>query len=355
MAPSPGSAAGEGSMSARDGARPAMELKLGASFDAEAFLAGADMDPTASDEQEHTAESDDTTLQTDTDLDTDEEPLTPDEDQAEDSATDEPEDAELLEALKPKAVKRFNKLLQQRDAALAEAREAKRERDELQTRLTTEAETPVPVSKADEPLAAVVNEEQLEAYETHYKQIQRWCRRYPQGGTPPPHLTGGQELDLDSEATMDNLETAEAVLEAIPKRRDFLGQYKQQNAEARKALPELFVKGTPENKAAQAWHRKLLNFHAQADQTVILAKLVKLERMEAEERDGVAKYPRVPLDKTANGKPAMKAATTVKPAALSKAVPAVRPSLGTGSPARMTERLNKPGESIDAEDLLNAL
>jgi hypothetical protein len=146
---------------------------------------------------------------------------------------------------------------------------------------------------------------------------------------------------------VENLEMAEAILDAVPKRLEFLNQFRAQTAEARQIVPEVFVKGSPEHKAAQAWQRKLLNFHALPDQTVILAKLVKLERMEKEEREGVAKYPRVPIEKAAS-----KPATAVKPAALSKAVPAVRPTSGASTNS-IAERLNRPGEAIDAEELMN--
>jgi hypothetical protein len=267
---------------------------------------------------------------------------------------EEPEDAELLRALKPKAQKRFNQLLKQRDEALAARREAEKERDELKVQVESGADAPVPVVLRDDPLAAVVNEEQLDAHANFYQRVKSWCRRNPDGGVPPRDLTGGVETDLDRDAVIDNLETAETMLEAVPRRREFLARFREMSRGAREYLPEAFKKGTAEHKRALEIQRALFEFGRRPDQALIVARLVKLERMEREEREGVARYPRIEVKPVAKEKVNGGANGSAKRAPLPRAVPTVRPTAGAGASARPWERVNAK-EAVDAEDLLEAL
>jgi hypothetical protein len=349
MAPDTGTASSVPAMSAaRD--KKGMELTGDTTIDVESLLAGPFEDTPANDEQDPDAESEEDSSEINPAAEDSELQEEPDSEEDPDESPENAEDAELLKALKPKAIKRFNKLLAQRDEALAKIRDIERQRDELQTKLAEEGSTPVPVKIDSDPLAVAINEEHLEAHERHYQDVIRWCRRNPAGGTPPKHLTGGQEMELDQEAVLENLETAEDVLKAIPKRRAFLTQFREQTAEARKLLPEMFTKGTPEHQAAQEAQRKLINFHQQPDQAILLAKLVKIERMEREEKAGIARYPRVPMEKA---KATAQATASARPAAPSKAtVPPVRPTNGTAS--NPAQRLAETKGAIDIEDLIGA-
>jgi hypothetical protein len=338
------------------------ELIASPSFDVEAFLAGetqaSDATETNSDaepaEDTPTEESDADTATAD---DADDETAAETEGEEAEPGADEAksEDDPNLEGLKPKAIKRFNKLLTQRDEALAAKRAAEAELAELKTKLEQRADEPQPVKVDSNPLATVTNEEQLEAHEQYYEQVQAWCRRNPQGGTPPKHLTGNEERELDADMVVTNLEHAERMLnKALPKHREFLQAHRAKRAEARAAHPKVFTAGTPEHDLAKALMPRLLNFASQADQDALLAKLVKAELMEREERDGVARYTRVELKKPATPAKPAAAKPAPKPALTSTTVPLVKATTnGKSAVANNWERLKAPGASVDMEDLMD--
>lgn len=256
------------------------------------------------------------------------------------------------EGLKPKAVKRFNKLLEQRDAAKAAERLAKEELASLKAQLEARQDEPTPVKADADPLAQITNDEQLEACEAFYNRVKAWCRRNPNGGTPPKELTGGVEQELYVEGVVSSLEQAERMLESLPKRREFLRSYREAKAKAKEAYKPVFTPGTAENALAESLRPRLLNFRSQADQDALLAKLVKAELMEREERDGVARYTRVELK---NGKPAapVTAKAVPKPALTRTIVPPVK-AASNGTKTDVMTRLRTGGESIDAEEFLDA-
>jgi len=274
------------------------------------------------------------------------------ESEGEGDAKPETED-EAPEGLKPKAVKRFNKLLAQRDEARANELKLKLELADLKGKQEQRQDEPVAVKAESDPLAAVTNAEQLEAHENYFRQVKAWCRRNPQGGIPPKELTGGVERELDVDAVVNNLEHAETMLEALPTRRVFLEKFRADRAEARKAYPKVFTPGTVEEAEAKVLLPKLLNFRTQADQDKMLARLVRAELMEREERDGVARYTRVELTKPkaspakeANGKP------TPKPALTRLSVPPVKATNGDAR-KQSWDRVKMPGQSVDVEELMD--
>ena len=74
-------------------------------------------------------------------------------------------------------------------------------------------------------------------------------------------------------------------------------------------MPQMFTDGTPEHQSAETYRRQLLNFRTAAEQDAIIAKLLKIDHQEREERDGVARYTRVALKKDAANQ---QGATTAK-------------------------------------------
>jgi len=267
----------------------------------------------------------------------------------------EPADAEAIKALKPKAIKRFNQMLSQRDEALAEARAAKAERDALQARIDQHQDGPTPVIKSGNPLASVTNEEQLAAHEATYRERLRWCRSHPTGGIPPVEWTGGVEVELEAGKVGEYLDDYETLLkEHVPARRALLAEFRETRAKVRETMPEMFRAGTPEHKQAIDYQKKLLNFDAQADQDEIIRKLLKVDRMEREEREGV-RYTRVETKKTATAavaQPGVKPAP--KPAQAAARTPVVRPAgTKTGTQAAW-DKLNDPRGTVDVEELMEA-
>ena len=330
------------------------ELMASASFDVEAFLAGEEK-PAGETNPEDAETADDTTAETETAEDeapTGDESASTEETAPESEAAASDDDDAQPEGLKPKAIKRFNKLLEQRNAAQAEAAQVKAQLAEFKAQQEAQQDVPTPVKVDSDPLASVTSEEQLEAHEAFNSRVKAWCRRNPAGGVPPKELTGGTELELTAEQVVNNLEQAEAMLERIPKRRAFLDEFRAKRAEARAAYPQVFKAGTPEHDAAKKLLPRLLNFRTQADQDALLARLVKVELMEREERDGVARYTRVPLKNqtpasAAPGKP------MPKPAPQATSVPPVRPTNGQTAKAAAWAKANAPGGSVDVEDLLD--
>lgn len=354
-APLTAPAPGQGSaLSSTAPSTPAPELLNLASFDAEDLLAGTE--PTAETTETIPGEEpEDDTVSPEADPSAEAEETPETEGEEPDETTPEADDTDdQPEGLKPKAIKRFNKLLAQRDEAKAAERQAKSELAALQARLEQRQDEPVPVNIASDPLAAVTNEEQLDAHDSLFKQIRSWCRRNPQGGTPPLHLTGGQEREFDTDEVVSNLEYAERMIDEVPKRRGFISEFRAKRAETRAAYPAVFTAGTPENETAHKLYPKLLNFATQADQDALLARLVKAELMEREERDGVARYTRVELKKpAASAKPAAKPAP--KPAPTGLHVPPVKMTNSQTPQKAAWERVNAPLGSIDVEELLEVI
>lgn len=331
------------------------ELKAAASFDVEDLLAGPTEDAKATKtDDEGEGQEEETLAETEEEAQAEtEEEAGAEEETEEEAQAETEEDTEALKAMKPKMLKRFNKLLEQRDAEKAEARKARAELEALKTQMEQRQDTPTPLQVPSDPLAQVVNEEQLEAYGNHYQRVKAWCRRNPQGGMPPKELTGGMELELDADGVVSNLEDAEKLLERVPEKREFLQKFKAERAKAREAMPEMFKAGTPEQKAAGAYFKRLLSFGAQPDQDLILQKLVKLDTIEREEREGVARYTRVPLKagKTATGaaaKPAPKPALTAR-----TPNPVLRATNGQTSKEAAWAKMNTPGASVDVEEWLS--
>jgi hypothetical protein len=344
----------------------APELSASPSFDVEEFLAAQEAGPSTSETKgaETTGDATSETAETQTDEtataesdgegegESTEEPSQDENETASDTEAQAEDDDAAPEGLKPKAVKRFNKLLEQRDAAKAAERAAKEELASLKAQLEARQDEPTPVKADADPLAQITNDEQLEAYEAFYDRVKAWCRRNPHGGTPPKELTGGVEQEFDVEGVVSSLEQAERMLESLPKRREFLRSYREAKAKAKEAYKPVFTPGTAENALAESLRPRLLNFRSQADQDALLAKLVKAELMEREERDGVARYTRVELK---NGKPAapITAKPVPKPALTRTIVPPVK-AASNGTKTDVMTRLRTSGESIDAEEFLDA-
>lgn len=334
----------------------APELSALPSFDVEDFLAGQSDGAESKTETTQDAETaeEDTTPATEEE----EEALAP-ESESEEADGDEAEadaqaedDEESPEGLKPKAIKRFNKLLAQRNEAKEEARLAKAELQALKAKQEQHQDEPQPLKVEGNPLAAVTNEEQLEAHENYYQRWKAWCRRNPNGGIPPADLMQGDQ-ELEPDTVVSYLEAAENMLEkVVPKHRDFLQNFRSKRTEAKASYPKMFQPGTPEHETFQALKPRLLNFATQADQDALLAKLVKAELMEREERDGVARYTRVELKKPAtSAKAAAKPAP--KPATTGTAVPPVKATNGRSARELAWEKANAPHGSVDVEDLMD--
>lgn len=262
------------------------------------------------------------------------------------------EDAEVLKALKPKAIKRFNQMLTQRDEALAKARDAEARAAALEAKNSERQDEPVPVVKAGDPLARVTNLEQLEAHESHWENVRLWCLANLQGGVPPKELSGGDgQTEFTSAAVVDNLATAEAILKKVPVKRTFLESFRATRAKAREAAPDMFKAGTPEHKAAVDYQRRLLNFESQADQDLIIAKLLKADAREREEAEGI-RYTRVETKPAA--KPAAATKPQPKPAQAAARTPVVRAAGTKTGSAAAWEKTHEVGSSVDVEDLLEA-
>lgn len=334
--------------------RPELSIDTSAEFDVESlFMAepeAAQVDTT----NEEGAEHDETAPAAE---DTSEVEAAEAEDDPEEPAIEaDPEaesDAEVLKALKPKAIKRFNQMLSQRDEALREAREAKQLADTLKAQIEQRENAPPAIAKPSDPLAKVVNEEQLEAHETFYRTARSWLRSHPNGGVPPVELTGGQEVEFDAETVGAYLDRYETLLESVPKRREFLKGFQAERAKAREVIPEMFQASTPENKAAQDYRRKLLTFDSQADQDLIIAKLLKVDRMEREEREGGVRYTKVAVKPAAAPAP-VAGKPQPKPATPAARTPVVR-AAGAKAPTEAAwERVNAPGGQVDVEELMDA-
>ena len=122
----------------------------------------------------------------------------------------------------------------------------------------------------------------------------------------------------------------------------------------------MFTDGTPEHQSAETYRRQLLNFRTAAEQDAIIAKLLKIDHQEREERDGVARYTRVALKKDAanqQGATTAKVVTTKpspKPSGTAMtSQPAMRQLGGSTTRQQIAQRL-RDAESMDVEELLAA-
>lgn len=326
------------------------EFDMSATFDVEDLLAGPA--PGVATPNTNTTEG----LEDDNEA----QPEAPDEPKESDADPDEPktedDDAEVVEDQQGKRLvgaKHFDRMRKQRDAAKSAQREMEAKLKEVEAKLAQVEDKPVVVSKQNDPLATVTNTEQLEAVEANAKAWRRWCRSNPLGGTPP--IEGAEEMEPEKIAA--TLEWAEGILEAAPKRAQFLREFQENRQSVKKVLPQMFTPGTDEQRAYQQWQRKLLNFDTVADQDAIIAKLIKLEQQEREEKEGVARYTRVELKKQDGGKSPAKVVTTKpspKSVTTTTTVPAVRSSTGSTPREAVMQKLAAPGASVDLEELYAA-
>jgi hypothetical protein len=96
----------------------------------------------------------------------------------------------------------------------------------------------------------------------------------------------------------------------------------------------------------------LLNFANQPDQDAVIARLIKLERMEQEEAQGVASYPRVPKQKAA-ASAADPARPSPKPLQVSTRPVSVTPAAGQPGGKRSMQEALTSAMPIDVEDLMD--
>jgi hypothetical protein len=245
--------------------------------------------------------------------------------------------------------KDFNRMHRQRNEAKQKAAEAARELEaarvklaELESKLTTVEDKPVVVAGDENPLAEVVSLDQLAKAEQQAKAWRSWCRANPHGGTLP----SGE--DKDAEFVGATLDWVDSILESLPQRREFLEGYTATRAKVRAENPKMFTAGTDEHRAYQAYQKQLLSFRSAKDQDAIIAKLIKLDTMEREEREGIASYPRV-AKKKAEAAPA----GTAKPAPRQiNPRPAGQISVTSATGSSAWDKLNQPGASVAFEDLL---
>lgn len=258
-------------------------------------------------------------------------------------------------------IKHFNRMHRQRDEAKASERAAKAEADaakaeaaDLKAKLAEVEDKPVVMAADNDPLFNATTTEQVEATEANAKAWRMWCLRNLQGGTPP--VQGAEEMDADQVVSM--LEWAEKVIESVPTKKAFLANFTKTRTEVRKEMPQMFTPGTEEHGQFQALQRKLLNFRTAADQDAIIAKLIKYEAREREEREGIARYPRVELKpgKQGEGKALTKVTTmkpSPKPAATAPVIPAVRAATGSNPKEAARARLDADAP-VDVEELIAA-
>lgn len=277
---------------------------------------------------------------------------------------DNPEILEDTTGKRLVAAKDFKRMHRQRDEAKQAAAEAKRRAEaaeakaaELENQLRQSQDQPVPVQSSTNPLARITNPAALDAEVQRVKAIIDWCRTNPEGGTLPAKLVGGTEgEDLEDRAAVAHaLRWAEDRLEAVPKQREFLSAFSQTRAKVRAENPQMFVAGTPEHKAAQSWQSKLLNFGTAPDQDIIIARLLKLDRMEQEEADGIASYARVPKKPTSEGQQQPDDKPKPKPLQITTKPVSVKPAAGQpGAPRSIEEKLQAAQGPVDIEELFAA-
>lgn len=355
--------------------RPLAELMTQDAFDVESVLAAqgnwADEEtkPTSSTapaEESHDDEGNDNADANAETAQADEEETSDSETSTETDEEGNEEDAEVVQDQNGKKlinVRHFNRMMRQRNDAKKAAREAiekaaaaEAKAQAVEARLLEVEDKPVVVPAANDPLSGVATEPQLEATIQNATAWRNWARRNMHGGTPP--IQGADEMTPDQVA--DALESAEAILEAAPAKRVFLREFSQKRAEIRKVMPQMFTDGTPEHQSAETYRRQLLNFRTAAEQDAIIAKLLKIDHQEREERDGVARYTRVALKKDAanqQGATTAKVVTTKpspKPSGTAMtSQPAMRQLGGSTTRQQIAQRL-RDAESMDVEELLAA-
>lgn len=143
------------------------------------------------------------------------------------------------------------KSAEEKAAALAaEAEEAKRKVSEYEAQLN-EAARPVLSPTADNPLADVDTEEALEAKIKSAQEVRRWALKNTDGAEVKK--PDGSTVWVDSDAVKDYLVKADDVLTIWgPQRKQWLAQRAPAVEAAKNIFPDIFVKGTPMQKAFEA-------------------------------------------------------------------------------------------------------
>lgn len=199
--------------------------------------------------------------QTEETPDTEEQSAEPAEDvsETEEEKTEEAEDEDEGDDAVPreKIQRRIDKLTAARKSAeekaaalAAEAEEAKRKVSEYEAQLN-EAARPVLSPTADNPLADVDTEEALEAKIKSAQEVRRWALKNTDGAEVKK--PDGSTVWVDSDAVKDYLVKADDVLTIWgPQRKQWLAQRAPAVEAAKNIFPDIFVKGTPMQKAFEA-------------------------------------------------------------------------------------------------------
>jgi hypothetical protein len=237
-------------------------------------------------------------------------------------------------------VRRLQAVLKQRDAAKAELRAKTAEIEALNERLSKVDDKPPVVQGDNDPLAAATTYEQLEAAEANAEAWQDWCLDNLDGGQPP-----GQDSEyLDKEEVSKTRKWAAHVLKNVPQRRAFLAKFQETRSKVKAENPAMFKVGSPEQKRHSELQRQLLNFRTAAEQDAIIAKIIRAETIEREEREGTAKYTRVALKKGATQEAKPQPKTFIQQAPLPR-VKSLSPTTGD-----VWERSKT--QAVDVEEML---
>lgn len=167
-------------------------------------------------------------------------------DDDDDATEQEPEDEDKEAAKKirakftPEQQKLFDRAQAKKARRIAELRtEAERLKKAVEAKdaelEAARSKTPAtsPASNRADPLAAIDDEAALEKRVAEYKELRRWARTHPQGGT-----IGDQEVTAERAAELLD-DADEIITEHAPRHRERLRQRAAGEAEAIKAVPAL--------------------------------------------------------------------------------------------------------------------
>jgi len=264
----------------------------------------------------------------------------------EEEAEAEPEDLKgLPEKTKAKIQARIDKLVAERESAKGDLTARDAEIKDLKAQLDTAQPirlTPTP----DDPMSGCESMDDITAMMQSAKAVKRWAQDNPEGAIVKGK--DGQDVELDAAAVREHLHRAEDVLDAAPRRAQFLQNRAAFDAEAKEVYPTLFTTGTEEAQLMQGFTRAFPDVMKLPNWRLLVGDAIAGQK--ARLAAAAAK---------ASGKPAAPAG---KPAAKPAAKPAPKiPKVPGGNPTvsakdlerkRAKERFDATGDIHAAEDVI---
>ncbi len=284
-----------------EGTSAPFDIKNLTSIVGEKFLGGEEQEKSNSETSEENTADVEATAEEDTvhSQDTEEDTTNTETDDSEETEETKSQEEEFDRGLPKGVKKRIDKLaLKRREAE----EEVKRLREEVE-RLSQEAVKPAQIPTATNPFDNLSTLEEVNKEFDQSKQIRRWCEMNPDGAIVTN--ANGEEVEYTAEDVRKiKIKAMDAMEEHLPKRAQYLENYKQIEQVAVKEYPWWKDKSTRERQIAEAFLKSFPEIQRFPDYKMVLGDYIRGVKAREAASKGAKQFSKAPSQPKNNYAPA---------------------------------------------------